>query len=445
MAQVKKWGIVGGGIMGMTLAHRLAQQGQEVTVFEAAPEVGGLVSSWKMPVGSGDNRKEVEWDKFYHVILLSDFRTRNILKDIGLEHTIEWVETKTGFYINGKLYSMSDTIEFLKFPTLNLFDKFRLGLTILVASRIKNWKKLEKVPVTDWLKRWSGKNTYNRIWLPLLRAKLGDSYTKTSAVFIWATIQRLYGARRSGLKKEMFGFVPGGYKTVIEAFKQTLLDEKVTVKTNTSVKEVKTGADKLPLIRLADDSVESFDEVIVTLPSPIATRLCTGLSPTEITKLENIEYLGVICVAVLMDKPVSDFYITNITDSRFPFTGIIEMTALVNKEYLGGKTLVYLPKYLSPDDPLFKQSDDQVRDYFLDNFKTMYPVIKDEHIQFAGVARAKHVITVAKLGYSESLPAVHTSLPNVYIVNTSYIIDGTLNVNETVRVAETKLEEILKR
>ena len=170
MEQVKKWGIVGGGIMGMTLAHRLAQKGQQVTVFEAAPEIGGLVSSWKMPVGTGDNRKEVEWDKFYHVILLSDFRTRNILKDIGLEHTIEWVETKTGFYINGKLYSMSDTIEFLKFPTLNLFDKFRLGLTILVASRIKDWKKLEKVPVTVWLKRWSGKNTYNRIWLPLLRA-----------------------------------------------------------------------------------------------------------------------------------------------------------------------------------------------------------------------------------------------------------------------------------
>ena len=44
----KKWGIVGGGIMGMTLAHRLAQQGHSVTIFEAAPEFGGLVSSWKM-------------------------------------------------------------------------------------------------------------------------------------------------------------------------------------------------------------------------------------------------------------------------------------------------------------------------------------------------------------------------------------------------------------
>ncbi len=433
----KKWGIVGGGIMGMTLAHRLTQQGHKVTVFESAPELGGLVSSWKM----GD----VEWDKFYHVILLSDFRTRNILKDIGLEDKIEWVETKTGFYINGKLYSMSDTVEFLRFPTLNLIDKFRLGLTILIASKIKDWKRLEKIPVTTWLKKWSGKNTYNKIWLPLLRAKLGDSYERTSAVFIWATIQRLYGAKKGGLKKEMFGFVRGGYKNVIEAFKNTLLTEGVQVRTGTSVNEVKTGADNKPLIRFADDSVESFDEVIVTLPSSIAARLCTGLSPNEVKKLNAIEYLGVICVAVLLDKSISDFYITNITDSRFPFTGVIEMSALVNKDYLGGNALVYLPKYVTVNEQLFNKSDEEIKDYFIENFKTMYPWLTDDNIKFVGVARAKHVMTVAKLNYSENLPGVKTSVPNLYIVNTSQIKDGTLNVNETVRVAETKLEEILKR
>ena len=225
-----KWGIIGGGIMGMTLAHRLSQKGEEVTLFEAAGEIGGLTSSWKM--------NEVEWDKFYHVILLSDFNTRNILKEIGLEKEIQWTETKTGFYINGELYSLSDTIEFLKFPALNLIDKFRLAVTILVASRIKNWKQLEKIPVTTWLKRWSGEKTFNKIWLPLLRAKLGESYQKTSAVFIWATIQRLYGARRSGLKKEMFGFVPGGYKTILKNFKEKLLEEKVVIRTNHIAKEI---------------------------------------------------------------------------------------------------------------------------------------------------------------------------------------------------------------
>lgn len=434
--KTKNWGIVGGGVMGMTLAHRLSQQGHKVTIFEAGPELGGLVSPWKM--------NDVEWDKFYHVILLSDSHTRTILKDINLDDKIEWVETKTGFYINGKLYSMSDTIEFLKFPTLNLFDKFRLGLTILVASRIKNWKKLEKIPVTKWLKKWSGSNTYNKIWLPLLKVKLGESYERTSAVFIWATIQRLYGARRSGLKKEMFGYVPGGYKTVIESFKKVLLNEGVEIKTSTAVKEVKTSENNKPAVVLANNTIREFDEVIVTLPSSIAAGLCTGLSENEVKRLNDIEYLGVICVAVLLDKSISDFYITNITDSRFPFTGVIEMSALVNKSYLGGNALVYLPKYVVSNDPLFEQSDDEIRSYFIDNFKKMYPWLTDSNIKFAGVARAKHVMTVAKLNYSELLPDIKTSIPNVFIINTSNIKDGTLNVNETVRVAETKLDEILR-
>ncbi len=421
--------------MGMTLAHRLAQQGHSVTLYEAAPELGGLVSSWKM--------NGVEWDKFYHVILLSDFRTRNILKDIGLENDLEWVETKTGFYMNGKLHSMSDTIEFLKFPTLNLFDKFRLGLTILVASRIKNWKKLEQVPVTDWLRRWSGKNTYNKIWLPLLRAKLGDSYRRTSAVFIWATIQRLYGARRSGLKKEMFGFVTGGYKQVIEAFKNTLAKEQVDIRLRTPVSEIRTGTDGKPEIVHSGGTADRFDEVIVTLPSSMAAQLCTGLTPAEKEKLNGVEYLGVICMAVLLDKPISDFYITNITDDRFPFTGVIEMTALVDRKYLDGHALVYLPKYVVADDPLFDKPDEEIRKYFLDHFLQMYPSLTDANIKFAGVAKAKHVITVARLGYSDKLPGIRTSVPHVYVVNTSHIKDGTLNVNETVRVAETKLEEIL--
>ncbi|MDQ6814531.1 MAG: NAD(P)/FAD-dependent oxidoreductase [Bacteroidota bacterium] len=431
----KKWAIVGGGIMGMTLAHRLSRAGHKVTIFEAAPELGGLVSSWKMD--------DVEWDKFYHVILLSDFQTRNIFKEIGLEDLIKWVETKTGFYIKGKLYSMSDTLEFLKFPTLNLVDKFRLGLTILVASKIKDWKRLEKIPVTKWLKRWSGNNTLNKIWLPLLRAKLGESYKKTSAVFIWATIQRLYGARRSGLKKEMFGFVPGGYKIVIEAFKQTLLLEGTTIRTNCAVKEVKLSSKNKPAVAFFNDDEEEFDEIIVTLPSPLSAKLCSPLSLDEKKKLNNIEYLSVICVAVLLDKSVSNFYVTNITDSWVPFTGVIEMTALVDKKYLGGNTLIYLPKYVVADDPLYDKSDDYIKDYFLDNFKKMYPAFCDDNIKFVGVARAKHVITVAKLCYSDLLPGVKTSIPGLYIINTSHIKDGTLNVNETIRVAETKLKEIL--
>ena len=38
--QPTRWGIVGGGVLGMELARRLAKRGEKVTVFEAAAEPG---------------------------------------------------------------------------------------------------------------------------------------------------------------------------------------------------------------------------------------------------------------------------------------------------------------------------------------------------------------------------------------------------------------------
>ena len=79
----------------------------------------------------------------------------------------------------------------------------------------------------------------------------------------------------------------------------------------------------------------------------------------------NIKYLGVICPSVLLKKAISPYYVTNITDSWPPFTGIIEMTAFINKKEVDGKHLVYLPKYVNPDDAFFDMPDDAVRKIFL--------------------------------------------------------------------------------
>ena len=165
-----KIAIIGSGFLGLTLALRLSEAGNRVTVYESASEIGGLASAWRI----GD----VVWDKHYHVTLLSDSFTRKIVEEIGLKDEFEWVETKTGFYTDGKLVSMSNTLEFLQFPPLDIVSKFRLGATIFYASRVKDWKALEKIPVEDWLTKLSGKKTFEKMWKPLLKAKLGEAYQR---------------------------------------------------------------------------------------------------------------------------------------------------------------------------------------------------------------------------------------------------------------------------
>jgi protoporphyrinogen oxidase len=426
MSEKKQISIIGGGMLGMSLAVNLKERGYDVHIFEASENEGGLAEPWSF---SG-----ITWDKFYHVILMSDLNTRNLLRKLGIEHKMNWRETKTGFYTDGKLYSMSNTLEFLKFPPLGLIDKLRLGLTIFAASRIKNWKKLEDQHVADWLIRWSGKRTFEKMWLPLLRAKLGEYYKETSAAFIWATIQRMYAARRSGLKKEMFGYMEGGYNTVIQTLAAYLEEKGVQIHTKHKLKDVTPSGDEHKMI-FHNGREHTTPQIVFTLPSAILPKVWSGMPEPERAKHESIKYLGVSCTSMLLKKDISPYYVTNITEEDVPFTGIIEMSALVDKENFDGHALVYLPKYVGPDDPIFQRNDEDIHAEFRKKILSMYPFLNQQDIVSMKTAKAPLVFALNTPGYSRKLPSMQSAVKGIYYANTSYITSGTLNVNETIGVA----------
>ena len=432
--QGEHWGIVGGGMLGLALARRLQQQGRQVTVLEAAPQLGGLASAWDLA--------GVTWDKHYHVILLSDLHVHKLLDELGIANEFVGVETKTGFFTDGRLYSMSNSLEFLRFPPLGLLSKFRLGATIMRASRIRDWKALERIPVVDWLTRWSGKRTVEKIWLPLLRSKLGDSYKVASAAFIWAIIARMYAARRSGLKKEMFGYVRGGYASILSQFAKSLVDSGVEVQTGAKVEAIEPTSDG-PRVVLADGESLTFDRVVCTAAAPLASKLVPALSEAEHERLNGVRYQGIVCASLLLKKSLDRFYVTNITDDWVPFTAVIEMSALVDPVEFGGNHLVYLPKYVNPDDSLFDEPDHSIRERFVSALERMYPHFTRDDVLAFRVSRVRQVFAVSTLNYSQSVPPVTTSVPGVYLVNSSQIANGTLNVNETLQLAEHSLPALL--
>lgn len=409
----------------MTIAHRLKQQGHDVTLIEGRDRLGGLADAWQV----GD----VTWDRHYHVTLMSDQFVRDLWKEIGVEDQMDWVETKTGFYTDGQLYSMSNTLEFLKFPPLGFIDKLRLGGTIFWASKVKNWKKLEQTPVATWLTKFSGKRTFAKMWLPLLKAKLGNCWTDTSAAFIWATIARMYAARRSGLKKEMFGYVRGGYDTVLTAFERDLQNSGVKIQCDNPVREIASAHDGRVIIE-TQKGAATFDRVVSTLPSPALSHALPALNNVQRKLHEGIRYHGIVCASVLLKKPISQYYVTNITDDA-PFTAVIEMTALVDPQQLGGKHLIYLPKYVTPEDSTFEMSDEELQQQFIGALDRMYDHFSSDDVEAFKVSRVRHVFALPTLGYSERIPPIETNVPNVYAVNSSHIVNGTLNVNETVKLA----------
>lgn len=428
---MSSWAVVGGGMLGSTIALQLARAGHETTLFEAAPSLGGLASAWSLG--------PIVWDRHYHVTLASDRHTRWVLSELGLEDEIQWVETRTGSWFNGRLFSMSSTLDYIRFPPLSVMDKARLASTIIRGSRIEDWEKLEQIPVEEWLRSMSGDRVFEKFWLPLLESKLGDSYTETSAAFIWATIQRLYAARSSGMKREMFGYVPGGYARILERLRESLEEEGVEVHVGTRVDAVSAG----PTVTVGDHE-SRYDHVVVTAVPPIASRIVDGLTEEEHESLDRIKYQGIVCASVLTKEPLGGYYLTYLHDPA-PFTAVVEMSAFVDPAEFDGNTLVYLPRYCTSDDPLFDESDESIQARFLAGLQTVFPQFDPDDVLAFRISRVRHVFPIAGLGYSRSVPGFDTTIPGVHLVSSAQIVNGTLNVNETVDLAKRASLHLLGR
>ncbi len=423
----------------MLLALRLRQAQFEVSLVESAPQGGGLAIA--------DRIGGYTWDRYYHVILLSDLNTRALLEELRIADRMRWGITRTGFYTDGQLHSLSNNLEFLRFPPLSLVDKLRLGGTIFLASRIKDGRALERIPVEQWLTRWSGRRVVEKIWLPLLKSKLGENYRIASASFIWAIIARMYAARRSGLKREMFGYVDGGYDLVLERLRRRLDEIGVRTLTGARVTALRDDGRGVTLEVAGKEgeppATHVFDKAVLTLPAGAIADLCEQFQPAEKERLRRVVYQGIVCASLLVRKPISPYYVTNVTDRWVPFTGVIEMTALVDRERFGGHSLVYLPCYLPQGDAYWDKSDAEIREEHLSALERMYPHFRRDDVIDFKIARARQVLAVSTLGYTDDcLPPVTTSLPNTFVLNSAQIANGTLNVNESLGVVHAHIEAL---
>jgi protoporphyrinogen oxidase len=310
--------------------------------------------------------------------------------------------------------------------------KLRIGLNVAWAALWSSGGRFDRITAARWLRRWSGSSATEALWLPLLRAKLGRSAERASAVFIWSTMRRLVTARFQGGDGDRFGHVPGGYAAVLAALAGALGTAGVAVRLGSRVSAVRSAPGGLAVSTPA--STEVYDRVLVTTAAPLAARLCPELDDVERARLDEVDYLGVLCPSVLLRAPVTGAYITYITDPK-PFTAVIEMTALVDPAELGGHTLVYLPRYTEPDDPAFDRPDDELREEFLAAFLPMYGLGPEDVLSFS-VAKARYVMPVPTPGYPDRVPAVRTSVPGLFTLGSAQITVGTLNVEQTLELLD---------
>ena len=238
----------------------------------------------------------------------------------------------------------------------------------------------------------------------------------------------------------MFGYVPGGYARILDRLQARLEEKGIAIRVGRAARRVEPNGEGGVRVSFSDGGHENFTSAVLTMPAPVAASLCPALSVTEKERLNGVDYQGIVCASLLLRKPLADYYVTNITDDGLPFTGVIEMTALVDRTEFGGHSLVYLPKYVAPQDPYFELSDEDIRAQCVSGLSRMYPQFCPDDIVSFRVSRVRRVFALPTLDYSSRLPNVCTSLPGVYILNYAHIVNGTLNVDETVRLARRGME-----
>jgi protoporphyrinogen oxidase len=409
--------------MGLALAERLATAGHRATVYERAAQPGGL-ATWH-------DFGPFTWDRFYHVILPSDGALVEFVRRIGLGEKLRWRATRTGYYVDHATHSLSSGLDFLRFPLLGPVSKFRLAATILYCSRIRDWRRLERMTVEDFLVRHSGRATFEKFWKPLLLAKLGENYRRVSAVFIWTYVRRLFSARDAAAQKESLGYVSGGYRTVFGRLVERIRGAGGELRLGTGVDAVRPLAGG-GLEVVAGGAAEAYDKVIFTGPVDVL-RAAADPALVQVPAQGDVEYLGVLCMALLTRKPFCPYYVLNIADDRVPFTGIIGMSSLVDTDETAGLHLTYLPKYVLSDDPALRRPDAEVTAEFMDGFRRMFPDFPASEIAGVHLNRAFKVQPLQVLGYSALVQPPRTRHPDFYVVNTAQFASNTLNNNEVIR------------
>ena len=424
-------GIIGGGLMGLALAERLGSAGHRVTVYERAEQPGGL-ATWH-------DFGAFTWDRFYHVILPSDTALVEFVRRIGLGERLRWRPTQTGFYVDRAFHPLSSGLDFLRFPLLGLWSKFRLAATILYCSRISDWKRLEGMTVEEFLVRYSGRATFEKMWKPLLLAKLGENYRRVSAVFIWTYVKRLFSARDAAAQKESLGYVSGGYRTVFTRLLERIAAVGGDVRLKVEVESVRPRAGG-GIEVASGGAAESFDKVIFTGPVNVL-RAVADPALVQVAPQGDVEYLGVVCLELVTRKPFCPYYILNIADERIPFTGVIGMSSLVDTAETAGLCLTYLPKYVLSDDATLKRPDESLKAEFMEGFRRMFPDFPDSDIAGIFINRAIKVQPLQVIGYSGLVQAPRTKNPDFYVVNTAQFASNTLNNNEVIRSVNAFLEQ----
>lgn len=390
--------VVGGGIAGLAAAYRLQQHGHNIHVFEASDDIGGLAAVYET---AGD-----PIEKFYHHLSKSEETIIELAEELGLGEDVEWRIGKNAYYIDGDIHPMDKLWEILSFPHWSLYDKFRLGMLTLDIDvrggipKFDTYEKLkdfEDVPVEQFAREHTTQNVYETFFEPLLDAKFGSRKEDVSAAWLLGRIK--FRGERDILIGEILGYLDGGFRRLLDALVDAVGRENIEAGTRVTDVETEDSTVSKLTTESKDGNTGTVTEVydidnVVVAAMPNVLEELTGY-PCD------IDFQGTVCSVISMDESLLNTYWLNIADNA-PFGALIEHTNFVEQERYGGEHLLYVARYIqSPNEDVWQQDDDEVRETWLSGIESLFPEFDRSSVNWIRTARNPRTAPVYERGYLE--------------------------------------------
>lgn len=420
-------GIIGGGPAGLALADDLSRVGWRVTLFEAAPDLGGLARSFQF----GDIRIE----RYYHFVCADDSGYERKLSELGLSDVLRWRPTRMGFFLDGKLYPFASGFDLLRLHGIPFLGRLRYGALVLYCTWLTRWKKLDGIPAEPWLKRALGERTYDATWRPLLHVKFNQFSDQISAAWVWHRIHRVARSRRSPLHGERLGYLEGGTDRLVNELEAQLTRRGVDLRPGTPVRRILIEDGRARGVETQDGVTHRLDRVVSAVPLPQFVRMAPGLPDSYRAELEKIRFIGVVCVALRLRRPLTGNFWLNVNDARIPFNGCIEYTNLNGEITPDGTSILYVPYYLPQDHPRMNHRDEDLICETIAALRIINPELTPEDVVQAVVSRDGYAQVICASPFAERVPEHRTPVEGLFLIESSQLYPADRTISGTIDLA----------
>ncbi len=394
-----KIAIIGTGFTGLTAALELSKKGHSVTLFEKDTHPGGLALGYK--------KREWEWslENYYHHWFTNDDTILTLARE--LNHPVIIRRPKTSVFISGKIYQLDSFFALMKFPKLPFWDRIRMAETLGMLKFNPFWKSMEKVKAANFLPKAMGERAYNLIWKPQLVNKFGEYAEKISLAWFWARIRK----RTSSL-----AYPKGGFLSFCHSLEKEILSLGGIFHYQSEVSSLIEKDGKIFISH--DGKTDTFDDVIVTIPSFAFLKIAPQLPEEYRRKLEKLEGIGAMTVILRLKKKflIGDTYWLSVCEPQAPIMAIVEHTNFMDKKYYNNEHLVYLGNYLSKSHPFFSMSEKEIMHVFHPFLEEIHPNYEKDIIGI-DISRSPFAQPIIPTNYSKIIPPLDTPIPHVYLAN----------------------------